>query len=293
MMKEVNLEQLFSNSAPFIDESFANCWLVDYPILYKDCSTKTVHSVMGENLITVGGVQFSIDERTTFGDVADLIRPKFFGSQFPLLENRLFLRKSFIQRWNIQIRDISERVGKFHEAKLIISAASGLGKSVELYLSAIFARYLGFPIQYIGNTGALVESYVKGKEEEVACLYLLNLLYLNADIFDQLNWCLTDLPAGVGEELRGVNLKELVYFGYQTKNIQVAMYVRDVMLSLDRPSMLIVDEHNALWKQFGHDKTKWPAFFQFYSNFYTVGSVSEILGTIILSDVYYVLLVFF
>jgi len=60
----------------------------------------------------------------------------------------------------------------------ILCAASGLGKSIYLYLIAIFARHFGIPVQYIGSAGTLL---LDGCEHEsIACKFAAMLLFMNS-----------------------------------------------------------------------------------------------------------------
>jgi len=80
--------------------------------------------------------------------------------------SRVFLRRDLIELWNGLVDARNTR-------KLnVLSAPSGLGKSIYLYLIAVFARHFGIPVQYIGNTGDLHRQKVD--DDSVACNYVGN-----------------------------------------------------------------------------------------------------------------------
>jgi len=71
--------------------------------------------------------------------------------------SRVFLRRDLIELWNGLVDARNTR-------KLnVLSAPSGLGKSIYLYLIAVFARHFGIPVQYIGNAGDLLGPFFDGK----------------------------------------------------------------------------------------------------------------------------------
>jgi len=67
-----------------------------------------------------------------------------------------FLRRDLINLWNGLVDD--ENTNELN----VLSAARGLGKSIYLYLIAVFARHFGIPVQYIGNMGNLLGQEAKG-----------------------------------------------------------------------------------------------------------------------------------
>jgi len=66
----------------------------------------------------------------------------------------------------------------------VSSAATGLGKSIYLYLIAVLARHVGIPVHYIGNTGNLLIDL--SKETVVACNFAAMVLFMNLKILDEL-----------------------------------------------------------------------------------------------------------
>ncbi|KAK4525072.1 hypothetical protein GAYE_SCF19G3915 [Galdieria yellowstonensis] len=128
-------EHVFDRVTMKIDRKYANVWLEDLPDLAVECSVTKVSELLGKK-IKVGSEEFSTRD-SSLVDVASLLRPKRMAKNFPLKSSG-----SRISRLNI------------------LSAASGLGKSIYLYLIAVFARHFGIPVQYIGNTGDLLREKV-------------------------------------------------------------------------------------------------------------------------------------
>jgi len=97
--------------------------------------------------------------------------PKKFARSFPLKSSgsrisRVFLREDFINLWNALVDEQDT------EELRILSSASGLGKSIYLYLIAVFARHFKIPVQYIGNTRGLLGQ--EGDDRSVAHNYVGN-----------------------------------------------------------------------------------------------------------------------
>ncbi|KAK4524639.1 hypothetical protein GAYE_SCF05G2540 [Galdieria yellowstonensis] len=150
-------EHVFDPVTMKIDRKYANVWLEDLPDLSVECSVTKVSELLGEK-IKVGSEEFSTRD-SSLVDAASLLRPKRLAKNFPLNSSgsrisRVFLRQDLINLWNA-LEDAQ------NSSKLnILSAASGLGKSIYLYLIAVFARHFGTPVQYIGNTGDLLREKV-------------------------------------------------------------------------------------------------------------------------------------
>ncbi|KAK4526415.1 hypothetical protein GAYE_SCF24G4330 [Galdieria yellowstonensis] len=148
-------EHVFDPVTMKIDRKYANVWLEDLPDLSVECSVTEVSELLGEK-IKVGSEEFSTRD-SSLVDAASLLRPKRLAKNFPLKSSgsrisRGFLRQDLINLWNA----LAQNSSKLN----ILSAASGLGKSIYLYLIAVFARHFGIPVQYIGNTGDLLREKV-------------------------------------------------------------------------------------------------------------------------------------
>ncbi|KAK4528324.1 hypothetical protein GAYE_SCF55G6264 [Galdieria yellowstonensis] len=144
-------EQVFDPVTMKIDRKYANVWLEDLPDLSVECSVTKVSELLGEK-IKVGSEELSTRD-SSLVDAASLI-------------SRVFLRQDLINLWNALVDEENT------EDLKVISAASGLGKSIYLYLIAVFARHFGIPVQYIGNTGDLLRE--KADDNSVACNYAGN-----------------------------------------------------------------------------------------------------------------------
>ncbi|GJQ13986.1 hypothetical protein GpartN1_g5777.t1 [Galdieria partita] len=239
-------------------------WLTNLPDLQQECLFKTVASVIGEK-VQVGGRVFKVGKET-FKEIAPLLVPKQFPKDFPVEKgvgniSRIFLRGEFIKRWNRHIESLDAEGCSPPPQQIIVSAASGLGKSVDLYLAAVFSRYYSIPLQFIGNAAAwLGDNRVI---TEVVALYLKMLLFMNFSILDEL----PSFQSWDYEVLNGAPIKHVIYFCIKSKDLNLAFAIRRFMIELAPRNMLIVDEHNAFWDKFGRDINRWPDFFQFYTEF--------------------------
>ncbi|KAK4526502.1 hypothetical protein GAYE_SCF25G4418 [Galdieria yellowstonensis] len=162
-------EQVFDPVTMKIDRKYANVWLEDLPDLSVECSVTKVSELLGEK-IKVGSEEFSTRD-SSLVDAASLLRPKRLANNFPLKSSgsrisRVFLRQDLINLWNALVDEENT------EDLKVIYAASGLGKSIYLYLVAVFSRHFGIPVQYIGNTGDLLREKVD--DNLVACNYVEN-----------------------------------------------------------------------------------------------------------------------
>ncbi|GJQ12170.1 hypothetical protein GpartN1_g3961.t1 [Galdieria partita] len=258
----IDFREIFVQDDFKIDEKFSNMWLTNLPDLQQECLFKTVASIIGEK-VQVGGKVFEVGKET-FKEIALLLVPKQFPEDFPVEKgvgniSRIFLREEFIKRWNRHIESLDAKGSSLPPQQIIVSAASGLGKSVDLYMAAVFSRYCRIPLQYIGSAEAWL-----GESTEfsvVLLLYLKMLLFMNADIAD-------DLPEFVSSRyssLNGAPLKCVIYFAMKENNISLASEIRRFMMLHAPRNMLIVDEHNALWSEFGNRTNTWPNFFRLYT----------------------------
>jgi len=158
-----------------IDRKYTNVWLKDVPNLSVESSETKVSELLGEKF-KLGSEEYST-ENTSLEAASSLLLPKKFGEDFPLKISdsrisRVFLRQDLINLWN-GLMD-AQNTRKLN----ILSAVSGLGKSIHLYLIAVFARHFGIPVQYIGSALPLVEDEIN--QERVATRYLSMLLFMNA-----------------------------------------------------------------------------------------------------------------
>jgi uncharacterized protein YozE (UPF0346 family) len=214
----------------------------------------------------------------TFKDISNMFLPKLFPKQSPILSDfvtvsRVLLRKDFVTKWNGYMQAVGVIGPNLPKKRIVLSAAGGLGKSTDLYLTAVFARYCKIPLQYVTNTSALVETF-QSYLSQVASRYLKMLLFLNAEILDNVN--VSFYPTGLSPDfLHGVTLKETIYFALRKKDIILCEDIRVFVMDLEPQNFLIMDEHNALWREFGNEIRSWPKFFKFYTDFQVMNSVSE------------------
>ncbi|GJQ14721.1 hypothetical protein GpartN1_g6512.t1 [Galdieria partita] len=258
--ESVRYEEIFHDGLK-IDEKFSNVWLTNLPDLQQECLFKTVASVVGEK-VQVGGKVFEVGKQT-FKEIAPLLVPKQFPEDFPVEKgvgniSRIFLREEFIKRWNRHIESLDAKGSSLPRRQIVISAASGLGKSVDLYMAAIFSRYCRIPLQYIGNAEAWLNVNSISK---VVSRYLKMLLFINADILQEMP-CFMSIDY---DSLNGAPLKDVIYFAIKEKKISLSSEIRDTMMLHAPRNMLIVDEHNAFWGKFGRDINRWPDFFLLYT----------------------------
>ncbi|GJQ09615.1 hypothetical protein GpartN1_g1406.t1 [Galdieria partita] len=257
----IDFREIFVQDDFKIDEKFSNMWLTNLPDLQQECLFKTVASIIGEK-VQVGGKVFKVGKET-FKEIALLLVPKQFPEDFPVEKgvgniSRIFLREEFIKRWNRHIESLDAKGSSLPRRQIVISAASGLGKSVDLYLAAVFSRYCRIPLQYIGNA----EAWLNVKSiSKVVSRYLKMLLFINADILQEMP-CFMSIDY---DSLNGAPLKDVIYFAIKEKKISLSSEIRDTMMLLAPRNMLIVDEHNALWSEFGNKTNTWPNFFRLYT----------------------------
>jgi len=252
-------EQVFDPVTMKIDEKFRNIWLEDLPRLDKECSETKVSDFLGEKL-TVGSEEFST-ENTSLEAASSLLLPKKFARSFPLKSSgnrisRVFLREDLITLWNALVDE--ENTNELN----VLSAASGLGKSIYLYLIAVFARHFKIPLQYIGNASSLVED--ETNQERVVKRYLSMLLFMNAQNSAVLNHRFQPLSSRY-MSLEAAALKEVIIYALKTGDIELCIDIRENIMMIGSLNLLIVDEHNALWQQFGNDPNSWPPFFKLYA----------------------------
>ncbi|GJQ15275.1 hypothetical protein GpartN1_g7066.t1 [Galdieria partita] len=257
----IDFREIFVQDDFKIDEKFSNMWLTNLPDLPQECLFKTVASVIGEK-VQVGGKVFKVGKET-FKEIAPLLVPKQFPEDFPVEKgvgniSRIFLREEFIKRWNRHIESLDAKGSSLPPQQIIVSAASGLGKSVDLYLAAVFSRYCSIPLQYIGNAEAWLNV---NSISQVVSRYLKMLLFINAEILQEMP-CFMSIDY---DSLNGAPLKDVIYFAIKEKEISLSSEIRDTMMLHAPRNMLIVDEHNALWSEFGNKTNTWPNFFRLYT----------------------------
>ncbi|GJQ15605.1 hypothetical protein GpartN1_g7396.t1 [Galdieria partita] len=259
--KSVRYEEIFQGGLR-IDEKFSNVWLTNLPNLHRECVLKTVASVLGEK-VQVGGKVFKVGEET-FRDTAHLVAPTRFPEDFPLEDgagkiSRVFLRREFIKRWNKHIESLDAEGCSLPRRQIIVSAAGGLGKSVDLYMAAVFSRHCRIPVQYIANTLEWLRKV--NDNSQVFSRYLKMLLFMNADILEEMPCFMTTDY----DSLNGAPLKDVIYFAMKERDISLVSEIRRFMIQLAPRNMFIIDEHNAFWCNFGRNINRWPDFFRFYA----------------------------
>ncbi|KAK4527020.1 hypothetical protein GAYE_SCF31G4941 [Galdieria yellowstonensis] len=230
-------EQVFEPVIMKIDRKYANVWLGGLPDLSVECSVTKVSELLGEKI-------------------------KRLAKNFPLKSSgsrisRVFLRQDLINLWNALVDE--ENTNELN----ILSAASGLGKSIYLYLIAVFARHFGIPVQYIGNTGDLLRDR-SNEELEASNNFAALLLFMNLKILDELgpfHSCGPDY-----EHLRGLPMEHAIFYAHQKGDLLLCGELRRNFMNMAQRNFLIVDEHNALWQKFGSDTKTWLSFFEFYAD---------------------------
>ncbi|GJQ12679.1 hypothetical protein GpartN1_g4470.t1 [Galdieria partita] len=259
--ESVRYEEIFQDGLK-IDEKFNNVWLMNLPNFEQECELKSVSSVLGEK-VRVGGEVFEIGKET-FKDIAQLLSPKHFAEDFPIQPSpgnisRIFLRREFIRRWNKYIGSLEAEGCNLSSEQIIFSAACGLGKSVDLYMAAVFSRHCRIPLQYIGNAAVWLGE--TSNISQVVSRYLKMLLFMNADILEEM----PSFESSWYPSLRGAPLKNVIFYAMEKGNVSLASDIRDIMMRLAPRNMLIVDEHNAFWRKLGSKTNTWPDFFRFYA----------------------------
>ncbi|KAK4527273.1 hypothetical protein GAYE_SCF38G5195 [Galdieria yellowstonensis] len=190
---------------------------------------------------------------------SSIVLPKEFGEDFPLKKSgsrfsRIFLREDLITLWNTLVDERNT------EDLTVLSAASGLGKSIYLYLIAVFARHFEIPVQYIGNT----EDLLKPEESSIASNFAAMLLFMNLKILDELGPFYPRDPDY--NHLRGLPMKHVIFYAHQRGDLVLCGELRRNFMLMEPRNLLIIDEHNALWQKFGSDTKTWLPFFEFYAD---------------------------
>ncbi|KAK4528741.1 hypothetical protein GAYE_SCF64G6687 [Galdieria yellowstonensis] len=254
----IKWEQVFDPGTMKIDGKFANVWLEGLPNLFAECSRIEVSELLGER-VKVGNEEF-FTWAESLRAASSILYPKNFAEDFPLKRSgneisRVFLRRDLIELWNGLVD--SQNTRKLN----VLSAPSGLGKSIYLYLIAVFARHFGIPVQYIGNAGDLPGPFFNGKftAESIAAM----LLFMNLMILDELG---TFYPGGSDyEHLRGLPMKLVIFYAQQKGDLVLCSELRRKFLTMKPRNFLIVDENDALWEKLGNDPNTWSPFFEFYA----------------------------
>ncbi|KAK4523732.1 hypothetical protein GAYE_SCF00G1628 [Galdieria yellowstonensis] len=240
-----------------IDKKYANVWLEDVPNLSVESSETKISEYLGENF-KVGNEELSTRD-ASLNVTSSLLLPKKFARSFPLKScgsriSRVFLREDFINLWNALVDEQDT------EELRILSSASGLGKSIYLYLIAVFARHFEIPVQYIGNTRDLL----KPNEKSIASNFAAMLLFMNLNILDELGPFYPSDPDY--EHLRGLPMKHAIFYAHRRSDLVLCDELRRNFMLMEPRNFLIIDEHNALWQKFGSDTKMWPPFFEFYAD---------------------------
>ncbi|KAK4525357.1 hypothetical protein GAYE_SCF09G3265 [Galdieria yellowstonensis] len=271
--------EIFVTDSKKIDEKFRNVFLNDLPDLRADCSKTEISALLGKT-IKVGNEELSTRD-ASLNVASSLLLPKKFGEDFPLESSggkisRVFLRQDLIDLWNGLVDERNMR-------KLnILSAASGLGKSIYLYLIAVFARHFGIPVQYIGNTSDLlgqeddnrsvVRNYVGNTESMlhkrfddklVARKYAAMLLFMNSGILGSLGPFYSGRPRY--DFLQRDAIKFVAYYAFVKGDLVLCDELRRNFMNMAPRNLLIIDEHNALWQELGNDPNTWLPFFKLYA----------------------------
>jgi hypothetical protein len=89
----ISFKSVFKPDTPTIDESCVDVWLVDLPDLAQECETKTLSSVVGEE-VTVRGHILTV-ESETYKDVFNLFTPKLFFARFSVKNRTGQIRRIF------------------------------------------------------------------------------------------------------------------------------------------------------------------------------------------------------
>ncbi|KAK4523504.1 hypothetical protein GAYE_PCTG60G1400 [Galdieria yellowstonensis] len=241
-----------------IDRKYANVWLEDLPNLSVESSETKVSEYLGETF-KVGNEELST-RGASLTVASPLLLPKKFGEDFPLESSgskisRVFLRPDLIDLWNGLVDERNMR-------KLnILSAASGLGKSIYLYLIAVFARHFGIPMQYIGNTSDLFENLPN--EGSIASKFAAMLLFMNLNILNELGPFYPSDPHY--KHLRGLPMKHVIFYAHEKSDLELCDELRRNFMLMKPRNLLIIDEHNALWQELGNDPNTWLPFFKLYA----------------------------
>ncbi|KAK4528397.1 hypothetical protein GAYE_SCF56G6338 [Galdieria yellowstonensis] len=252
-------ERVFIPGTMKINIENSNVWLENVPNLCVECSETKVSEYLGESF-KVGNEELSTRD-ASLNVASSLLLPKKFARSFPLKSSgsrisRIFLRKDFINLWNALVDEQDT------EELRILSSASGLGKSIYLYLIAVFARHFKIPVQYIGNTRDLFENLPN--ERSIASTFAAMLLFMNLKILDELG------PFYPGDpdykHLRGLAMKHVIFYAHERGDLVLCGELRRNFMTMAPRNLLIIDEHIALWQKFGSDTKTWLPFFEFYAD---------------------------
>ncbi|KAK4527943.1 hypothetical protein GAYE_SCF46G5876 [Galdieria yellowstonensis] len=241
-----------------IDRKYANVWLEDVPNLSVESSETKISEYLGETF-KVGNEELSARD-ASLNVASSLLLPKKFARSFPLKSSgsrisRVFLREDFINLWNALVDEQDT------EELRILSSASGLSKSIYLYLIAVFARHFEIPVQYIGNTSDLFENLPN--EGSIASKFAAMLLFMNLKILDKLG---PFYPRDPGyEHLRGLPMKHVIFYAHRRGDLLLCGELRRNFMLMEPRNLLIIDEHNAFWRKFGSDTKTWLPFFKLYA----------------------------
>jgi hypothetical protein len=252
----VEWEQVFVPGTMKINTENSNVWLSGVPNLSVECSEIELSKLLGEK-VCVGEEEFYTRD-SSLEDASSILLPKKFARSFPLKRSgnrisRVFLREDLITLWNALVDE--ENTNELN----VLSAASGLGKSIYLYLIAVFARHFKIPVQYIGNTRDLLEP----KESSIASNFAAMLLFMNLKILDKLGPFYPRDPDY--RHLRGLPMKHVIFYAHERGDLLLCGELRRNFMNMKPRNLLIVDEHNAFWQKFGSDPNKWLPFFEFYA----------------------------
>jgi len=250
-------EQVFIPGTMKINIENSNVWLENVPNLGVECSETKVSEYLGETF-KVGNEELST-RGASLKVASSIVLPKKFGEDFPLESSgskisRVFLRPDLVDLWNGLVDERNMR------RLNILSAASGSGKTIYLYLIAVFARHFGIPVQYIGNTRDLFEP----EERSIASSFAAMLLFLNLKILDELGPFYPRDPDY--KHLRGLPMKHVIFYAHEKGDLVLCDELRRNFMLMKPRNLLIVDEHNALWQKFGSDPNTWLPFFEFYAD---------------------------
>lgn len=286
--REVTLEQLFRDKSLAIDENeFSNTWLVDIPNLAEECTNTTLVSLVGET-IEISGEVYHVNREETFEELSKLLTPRFLRDAFPVTSasgqiSRILLRREFIQRWNAQVGSLGSADIDRYPKQIVLCAAVGMGKSIDLYLTAVFARHCKLIVQYFADPSSLLEYEI---EEELYEWFLKMILFMNAESLDLVDWRLSSSDEDK-KHLNGLSLKCLIFYALKKKEFRFCSFVRKELINLQFPNMIIVDEHDGLWIEFSDYSPEWPKFFKFYSNIADMRSVRTcFVGVILRNDIF-------
>jgi len=249
-------EQVFVPGTMKINTENSNVWLSGVPDLSVECSEIELSKLLGEK-VCVGEEEFYTRD-SSLEDASSILLPKKFARSFPLKSSgsrisRVFLREDFINLWNALVDEQDT------DELRILSAASGLGKSIYLYLIAVFARHFKIPVQYIGNTRDLLEP----KESSIASNFAAMLLFMNLKILDKLGPFYPRDPDY--RHLRGLPMKHVIFYAHERGDLLLCGELRRNFMNMKPRNLLIIDEHNALWQELGNNPNTWLPFFKLYA----------------------------